>query len=88
MRVHTHTHTHTHAGNMELAVDQSVNASAEITAASSHGEGLRIFQVAALQDYCNVSTPQDTLNASIPWGESIISCTHAWIRGVVWRSFT
>jgi hypothetical protein len=54
---------------MELAVANSLNASVEIAAASSHSDGLRIFQVAALQEYCNVSTPQDTLNASIPWGE-------------------
>lgn len=42
-------------------------------AAGTHGSGFRIFEVAALQDYCNVTTPQSNLTASIPWGRPVAS---------------
>jgi sialate O-acetylesterase len=51
--------------NMGIAVFQSLNATAEIAAANF--PSIRIFQVALLPDYCNVTTPQTNLTASIPW---------------------
>ena len=56
--------------NMELTVIATINATAEIAAAGSHGDGLRIMQVAKLGSYFNVSTPQTNLSLSIPWSRS------------------
>ena len=41
---------------MEIQVGISLNATNEIAAANY--PNMRLFQVALLQDYCNVSTPQ------------------------------
>lgn len=56
---------------MELAVQNSLNASEELARAGTHGAGFRIFQVAMLQDYCNVTEPQTNLTTSIPWGRPV-----------------
>lgn len=56
--------------NMGLQVAATINATQEIAAAGSHGTGLRLMQVALEDSYWNVTTPQDNLTASIPWGRA------------------
>jgi sialate O-acetylesterase len=59
--------------NMGLTVSATVNASAEIAAAGTHGPGIRILQVALEQDYCNVTAPAENFTADIPWARPATS---------------
>jgi sialate O-acetylesterase len=56
--------------NMGLQVAATINATEEIAAAGSHGTGLRLMQVATADAYWNVTTPQDNLTTSVPWGRA------------------
>ena len=54
---------------MALPVFATANASAEVAAAGTHGDGLRIMQVANAPSYYNVTTPQTNLSLSISWAK-------------------
>ena len=55
---------------MGLQVSATINATQEVAAAGSHGAGLRLMQVRTEDAYWNVSSPQDNLTASVPWGRA------------------
>ena len=54
---------------MALTVSATANATSEIAAAATHGDGLRIMSVSNAPEYFNVSTPQTNLSTSIPWSK-------------------
>jgi sialate O-acetylesterase len=56
--------------NAELSVLSTVNYTAAVAAAATYGPLLRLFQVAMLPEYCNVTTPSTNLTASIPWSRA------------------
>jgi hypothetical protein len=58
---------------MELTVSATANASAEISAAGTHGPGIRILQVALEQAHCNVTAPAANFTADIPWARPATS---------------
>ena len=53
--------------NMQLTVLQTINGPAEAASSSRYSASLRIFQVAMLPSYANVTAPQTNLTASTPW---------------------
>jgi sialate O-acetylesterase len=59
--------------NMGIVVSQAVNGSEE--AATANYPDIRIFAVATLDAYDNVTVPQNNLTASIPWSP---------VRGFFW----
>jgi sialate O-acetylesterase len=53
---------------MGLGTAGTINASAVIAAAGTHGTGLRIMQVMNEDpQYCNVTAPQDDFTTQIAW---------------------
>ena len=56
--------------NMELNVGSTFNFVTETADADALGATLRIFQVAMLDSYSSVNTPQTNLTASIPWARA------------------
>ena len=52
---------------VELPVASSLNGTAEAAASVKYAASMRIFQVALLPEYANVTVPQTNLTPSIPW---------------------
>jgi hypothetical protein len=62
---------------MELTVGASFNFVTETMDADALGATLRIFQVAMLDSYAGVNTPQTNLSASIPWTRASVASVPA-----------
>jgi sialate O-acetylesterase len=54
--------------NMQLGVSATFNQAEEIAKSSTHGKGLRIMLVESAPEYYNISTPQENVSLSLPWG--------------------
>jgi sialate O-acetylesterase len=54
--------------NMQLGVSATFNQAEEIANSSTHGKGLRIMLVESAPEYYNISTPQENVSLSLPWG--------------------
>ena len=55
--------------NMQLPVSQTLNGTAEALMSERYAGRMRIFQVAMLPSYGNVTTPQTDVTPNVPWGE-------------------